>query len=121
MPLLFSFLLPFLFILDTDIEWTTPKQHNFGKILRDSQAIHIFIFKNLSDNPIVIDNVRTDCSCTASDWATTPILPKETGKVTVTLDTHKTGYFRKKITVWIHGQRQADKLVIEGEVTLSEK
>lgn len=116
MPLLFSFLLPFFFILDTDIEWTTPKQHDFGEILRGSKAVHIFTFRNLSDKPLVIDNVRTDCSCTASDWASLPVLPKEIGKITVSFDTDKMGYFRKKVTVWIRGQRQAEKLVIEGEV-----
>lgn len=116
MHLIFSFLLPFFFILDTPIEWTTPKQHDFGEILRGKPAVHIFTFKNLSDKPLVIDNVRTDCSCTASDWASAPVLPNEIGKVTVSFDTAKIGYFRKKVTVWIRGQRQAEKLVIEGEV-----
>lgn len=116
MPLLFSVLFSFFFIFDTHIEWTTPKQHDFGEILRGREAVHIFTFRNLSDKPLVIDNVRTDCSCTASDWVSAPVLPKETGKITVTFDTDKTGYFRKKITVWIRGQRQAEKLVVEGDV-----
>ncbi len=116
MPLIFSFLLPFLLTLDANIEWTTSTQHNFGEILKGSEAVHIFTFKNLSDKPLVIDNVRTDCSCTASDWATTPVLPKASGQITVSFDGKQTGYFRKKITVWIRGQRKAEKLVIEGTV-----
>ena len=116
MPLIFSFLLPFLLTLDVNIEWTTPKQHDFGEILRGSEAVHIFTFKNLTDKPIVIDNVRTDCSCTASNWATVPVLPKATGQITVSFDSKQTGSFRKKITVWIRGQRKAEKLIIEGAV-----
>ena len=120
MPISLSFLMPFFFFLDNTIMWTTPTQHDFGEIRRGSEAKHIFTFKNLSDKPIALDNVRTDCTCTASDWNTTPILPNETGKVTVSFDTKQTGYFRKKLTVWIHGQRKAEKLTIEGEV-LSDK
>ena len=116
MSLIFSFLLPFFFTLDTKIEWITPTHHNFGETLRSSEAVHIFTFKNLSDKPLVIDNVRTDCSCTTSDWAAAPVLPKATGQITVSFDSKQTGYFRKKITVWIRGQRKAEKLVIEGEV-----
>ncbi len=116
MSLIISFLLPFFFTLNTKIEWTTPTQHNFGDILRGSEAVHIFTFKNQTDKPLVIDNVRTDCSCTASDWATAPILPKATGQITVSFDSKQTGYFHKKVTVWIRGQRKAEKLVIEGTV-----
>jgi hypothetical protein len=116
MPLLFVFLLSFFFVSETTITWTTPTEYDFGEILRGGEAIHVFTFKNLTDKPIVVDNVRTDCSCTASDWDTAPILPKETGKITVSYDSKKTGYFRKKLTVWISGQHKPEKLIIEGEV-----
>ena len=116
MPLIFSFILSFLLTLDAHIEWTTPTQHNFGDILRGHKAVHIFTFKNLTDKPLVIDNVRTDCSCTASDWAAAPVLPKATGQITVSFDSKQMGYFRKKITVWIRGQRKAERLIIEGIV-----
>ena len=117
MSLLFSFLMPFFFVLDTaPFTWTTPTEHNFGEILRGSEATYVFTFKNTSDKPIVIDNVRTDCSCTASDWDNTPILPQQTGKIKASFDTKQAGYFRKKLTVWIRGQRKAEKLFIEGEV-----
>ena len=120
MPLLLSFLLPFLFILDSKIQWTSPTAHDFGEIRQGSEAHYAFTFKNLSDKPLVIDNVRTDCSCTTSDWNAAPILPNETGKITVSFNTKKIGYFRKKLTVWIRGQQKSEKLTIEGEV-LSEK
>jgi len=116
MPFLFSFLMSFCFVLDTKIEWTTPTRYDFGEILRGSDAKHIFTFKNLSENTLVIDNVRTDCSCTTSDWNNVPILPNALGQVTVSFDTQHIGYFRKKVTVWIRGQHQSEKLIIEGEV-----
>jgi Protein of unknown function (DUF1573) len=60
--------------------------------------------------------VRTDCGCTASDWDEEPVKPNALGKITITFDATKSGYFQKKITVWIRGQKQAEKLSIEGEV-----
>ncbi len=117
MSLFLSFLMPFFFVLDTaPFTWTTPTEHDFGEIGRGKEAVHVFTFKNTSDKPIVVDNVRTDCSCTASDWDTAPIAPKEIGKITISFDAKQTGYFRKKLTVWIRGQRKAERLFIEGEV-----
>lgn len=116
MSFFIGFLMPFFFLSENKIAWTTPTEHDFGEILRGRDATHIFTFKNLSDTPLVIDNVRTDCSCTSSDWDIAPVLPNELGKVTVSFDTKKTGYFKKKITVWIRGQQKSEKLTIEGEV-----
>jgi hypothetical protein len=98
------------------VEWTTPKSYDFGLIPRGTEAKHIFTFRNLSNTPLVIDNVRTDCSCTASDWDAEPIAPNGIGKITVDYDAKKKGYFKKHLTVWLHGQKQAEKLMIQGEV-----
>jgi Protein of unknown function (DUF1573) len=101
---------------NSNVQWTTPTEHDFGEIERGKSQTYIFIFKNISDKPIVVDNVRTDCGCTASDWENTPILPNATGKISITFDAFKEGYFRKKITVWIHKQKKSETLYIEGEV-----
>jgi hypothetical protein len=98
------------------IEWTSPTSHDFGLIAKGGDAKHIFTFRNRSNAPLIIDNVRTDCSCTASDWDAAPVAPNAIGKITISYDAHKKGYFKKHLTVWIHGQKQAEKLVIEGEV-----
>jgi Protein of unknown function (DUF1573) len=98
------------------VEWLSPTSHDFGTIQKGVPQTHIFEFKNTSIAPIIIDNVRTDCGCTATDWEETPVSMGEKGKITITYDSRKTGYFKKKITVWLHGQRQCEKLWIEGEV-----
>jgi hypothetical protein len=102
--------------LPSKIEWTTPTSHDFGLILRGAEAQHIFTFRNLSNAPLIIDNVRTDCSCTASDWDAAPIAPNATGKITVEYDAKKKGFFKKHLTVWLRGQKQSEKLMIQGEV-----
>ncbi len=110
------FLSSFSLLETSKVDWTTPTSHDFGEILRGSAQTHIFEFKNLTDKPLTIDNVRTDCGCTASDWEEEPVKPNAQGKITVIFDATKSGYFQKKITVWIRGQKQAEKLSIEGEV-----
>ncbi|MDZ7878134.1 MAG: DUF1573 domain-containing protein [Saprospiraceae bacterium] len=117
LPTYFSLVLT-LNVLTTPskIEWTTPTSHDFGLIRRGISVKHIFTFRNLSNAPLTIDNVRTDCSCTASDWNIEPIAPDAIGKITVEYDAQKQGYFKKRLTVWLHGQKQAEKLQIVGEV-----
>ena len=102
--------------LPSKVTWTTPTEHDFGLILRGVEAQHVFTFRNRSKTPLTIDNVRTDCSCTASDWDIAPVAPDSTGQITISYDAHKKGYFKKRLTVWIHGQKEAEKLVIQGEV-----
>ena len=106
----------FVAINTSKITWTTPTDHDFGEILRGKPVTHIFEFKNISEAPLLIDNVRADCGCTAPDWEEEPVVAGKTGKITVTYDAAKSGYFKKKLTVWIKGQRKPEKLEIEGEV-----
>ena len=98
------------------VEWTTPTNHDFGLILRGVEARHVFTFRNISNAPLIIDNVRTECSCTASDWDASPIAPNAIGKITVDYDARKKGFFRKRLTVWLRGQKHSEKLLIQGEV-----
>ena len=102
------------------IAWLTPTSHDFGEILRGESKTHIFEFRNISDAPLLIDNVRTECGCTSSDWEETPVEAGKIGKITITYDASKAGYFKKKIIVWMKGQKSSEKLWIEGEVS-SEK
>jgi Protein of unknown function (DUF1573) len=104
------------FFSASKITWTTPTEHSFGEILRGGEATHIFNFKNISTETITLDNVRTDCGCTATEWEATPILPNKLGRIKVNFDASRAGVFRKKITVWVRGQRKPERLVIEGTV-----
>lgn len=119
MKLFLSSILAFslcLFAPKGKVEWLSPTTHDFGEILHKSATRHAFHFKNTSDTPFVIDNVRTSCGCTAADWVETPILPDSTATIEVIYDAHDLGYFRKYVKVFLSGQRKAEKLYLEGEV-----
>ncbi len=97
------------------VEWLTPMTHDFGEITHNKYARHTFKFRNISTQPIVIDNVRPACGCTAPDWPQTPIEPDSIGVINIRYDADNKGEFRKKITVYFSGQKKGDKLFVEGE------
>ncbi len=113
--LLFAFFLALVGLSDI-VRWHSPTTHDFGDLLRGQPATHQFYFTNTSSEPIVIQNVRASCGCTTSDWAEKPIAPDSVGVLTITYDALSSGYFRKYVKVYFSGQRQAEKLYLEGFV-----
>jgi len=107
------------FSLPTDppvIQWETTTEHDFGDLLQGESVTADFKFKNISDQPIVIESVRPDCGCTAPNWENIPTEPDSIGQLSITFDATKKGYFNKKIKVFFSGQRKGEKLYVEGFV-----
>ena len=98
------------------VEWQTTTEHDFGDLLKGESATFDFKFKNISDQPIMIDNVRPDCGCTAPNWKNIPTMPDSTGILSITFDATKKGYFHKKVKVFFSGQRKGEKIYVEGFV-----
>lgn len=98
------------------VQWETDKTHHFGEISQFEEQVYHFSFQNISDVPIVIDNVRTTCGCTAPAWSEIPILPDSLGTIAIHYDAKRLGVFKKKIKVFVSGQRRAEVLEISGEV-----
>lgn len=97
-------------------EWLTPTTHDFGDLQLLVPATHDFKFKNTGDAPLLIDNVRSVCGCTATEWSEVPIAPGKGGFVRVVFDARKAGYFNKKVTVFFSHQKKGEKLFLEGFV-----
>ncbi len=108
--------IPFLPTNDSKVKWLSPIEHDFGDIKLKVAASHSFEFVNISDGLLTVDNVRTSCGCTASDWEEEPTEAADSSAIKITYDAAKPGYFRKKIKVFFHGQRKAEVLYIEGFV-----
>ncbi|MEL6393188.1 MAG: DUF1573 domain-containing protein [Bacteroidota bacterium] len=99
------------------ISWLDALEVDLGTIPQDSAITLVFRFQNDTEAPLIIDNVRTSCGCTAGDWEVAPTLPGEIGTVSLSFDAAKRGYFRKRATVWFHGVRRPTRLMIAGEVS----
>lgn len=98
------------------VVWLTPTEYDFETIKHKRPVSYNFEFKNVTDEPMLIDNVRSSCGCTAPEWTYDPILPDSTTTIKIEYDAKKIGYFYKKIKVFVSTQRKAEILYIEGEV-----
>ena len=70
------------------------KTYDFGVIKEeDGRVTHVFTFKNVTEGPLTIKNVRASCGCTTPAWSREPIAPNTEAQITVTYNNttiHKT-------------------------------
>lgn len=98
------------------IEWLGPAEAEVGAIPHKKPHFIRFPFRNAGEEPLIIDNIRTGCGCTAPEWDEAAIAPGDTSSILIEYDAERLGYFRQWIRVYFHGQRKAERLWIEGEV-----
>lgn len=65
----------------------------------NADSLFRFEFKNVSKEPVIIQNVQTSCGCTTAKKPEQPIQPKEKSEISVVFDTKRVGPFTKTITV----------------------
>jgi len=116
LSLLFSLNLSTPIPPDSPVEWLGETTVDLGDILQGKDHPYTFHFRNLTDAPLIVDNVRAGCGCTATDWENQPVLPGEEGSINVTYDAMNVGYFRKYVKVYFNGHRGGHKLWLEGFV-----
>ncbi|THH41376.1 DUF1573 domain-containing protein [Neolewinella litorea] len=114
--LILILLLPFLAPPDGPVEWLQPLTVTLEDTFVDQPVTYTFRFRNETDAPVVIDNVRVGCGCTATEWEEQPVAPGQEGQLTVTFDADTAGFYRKYVKVFFRGHRGAHKLWIEGFV-----
>jgi len=92
--------------------------HNFGDLKEENGKVtHTFKFTNTGDKPIIVQNVRTSCGCTAPEWTRKPIPAGQKGEIKATFNpVRRPGPFNKSITVFSSGNPTSVKLTISGKV-----
>lgn len=95
----------------------TKSQHDFGDIREGVMAEHVFTFRNIGNQPIIITNVSASCGCTTPNWSKDPVMPGETGSVTAVYNSQgRPGAFFKTITVTSNADESQKVLQIKGNV-----
>ncbi|NJO86715.1 MAG: DUF1573 domain-containing protein [Lewinella sp.] len=113
----YTFCLLFIaFASPRPVEWLGETTYDFGDIQAGKPVVFSFEYRNTGSEPLVIDNVRTGCGCTTSEWEEAPVAPGATAKLVVEYDARSVGYFRKYLKVYFRGHRGAEWLWIEGFV-----
>ncbi len=75
-------------------------QYNFGVLYEGDSAVHDFSFINKSETPLIISDVKTTCSCTASEYPKKPVAPGEKSFIRVVFDTKdKEGQYAKGVNL----------------------
>jgi len=63
-------------------EWDAT-EHDFGTIKEGDKVNYTYKFKNSGEVPLIIENVRPSCGCTAPHWSKEPIPVGGVGEVQV--------------------------------------
>ncbi len=98
--------------------------HDFGNINESKGKVMCnFHFVNTGSAPLIINDVKATCGCTAPEWSKKPILPGQKGFVKATFDPkNRPGHFSKTIYVKSNSIENSQKvLTIKGNVNPKEK
>ena len=90
--------------------------HDYGSIVYGADGSYKFVFKNNSQKPLVITNVKSSCGCTVPSWPKEPIQPGDSGSITVKYNTKLPGTFNKSVQVFSTADNSPVKLSIRGKV-----
>lgn len=92
--------------------------HNFGKIKeQDGKVTHKFEFVNTGTTPLLIEQVKATCGCTASEYTRQPIPPGGKGFVAATYNpAGRPNAFTKYLYVTSNTGAAPTRLTIKGEV-----
>lgn len=91
---------------------------DFGDIAEGEAVEHIFKFKNVGKNPLVISHAEGSCGCTVPEWPKEPIAPGQGGEMKVKFNSEgKQGEQDKTVTVSANTIPNKTKVRIVGGVT----
>lgn len=97
------------------------REYDFGSfepVGNNTLKSHSFRFYNTGQKPLVIQHVATGCGCTRPQYPKKPILPGDSGIVTVNYKGYGQpfGKFRKSVTVYSNDPRSYTRIFIRGEL-----
>lgn len=79
----------------------TDAKKNFGFVKKGELVTLKYAFKNIGQEPLFIEDVKVQCSCTSFDFPKYPILPNHSDTITIYFDT-KTVYDRQDRIVEVY-------------------
>lgn len=99
------------------MEFTDGIKHLFGEVPEGAVIDHEFAFINTGTQPLLITKARSTCGCTVPDYPKEPILPGESGVISVAFDTkNKYGRQRKPVTITANTYPATTVIYVDGTV-----
>lgn len=87
-----------------------------GKLEINKPEMATFVVKNISKEPLIIEQANPTCGCTMGDYTKEPIAPGKTGTITAKFNAASLGVFEKHLTVKFAGVDEIKSITIKGEV-----
>ena len=101
----------------TTIEYEKEGRFDFGTVDEGDMVKHVFKFKNVGTEPLVISNAKGSCGCTVPTWPKEPVPPGAMGEINVEFTSKgKPGSQSKRVTVTANTNPTETFLEIRGEV-----
>ena len=101
----------------TTIEYEKEGRFDFGTVDEGDMVKHVFKFKNVGTEPLVISNAKGSCGCTVPTWPKEPVPPGAMGEINVEFNSKgKPGSQSKRVTVTANTNPTETFLEIRGEV-----
>ncbi len=91
-------------------------EHDYGKVPQGGDGVTQFKYKNTGKVPLVLSKVHSSCGCTIPSWSKEPLMPGQSGVITVKYNTNSVGAISKSITVESNASNSRVVLKIKGEV-----
>ncbi len=89
---------------------------DYGKIEKGSNGVRVFKFTNIGNAPLIVEQVKGSCGCTVPTKPEAPIMPGETGEISVKYDTNRVGGFSKTVTITSNALEPVKRVKIKGIV-----
>ena len=92
--------------------------HDFGDIPMGEKREYDFVFHNIGNKPLVIQDVNTTCGCIKEFHTVRPVMPGRSGKITAIYEEKypAPGHFHKGVGVHSNGKTGFIMLKVSGEV-----
>ena len=91
--------------------------HDYGDVAYGGDATTTFEFTNTGNQPLIISEARKSCGCTVPDYPREPILPSESGVITVKYDSKRPGAINKSITIVSNAKNNPNAIIrIKGQI-----
>lgn len=91
--------------------------HDFGKIISGERVSYHFRFTNSGDSPLIITSTRSGCGCTVGDYPKEPVLPGQSGRITVVFNSAgRSGFQSETVRVLTNAPQEIVNIRIQAEV-----
>ncbi len=96
------------------------QEYDFDTLYTQEEAEIYFVYENLGNKDLKINNVRSSCGCTIPSWNVSPLAPSERDSFKVTYNIENKGYFIKEVMVYSNSITSPDRLIVKGYVPFEE-